>query len=199
MTKALVFDLGGVLVELTPVSQVFERVFEGGENAFWRYWLHSPAVRRFETGGASLEEFIAAIKAEMHLTFDDETLIQRHRSFVKGVYPGVYELLDQLRGNYRLVSLSNNNPVHWPIMMKECGLEQRFEQHFPSHQTGLIKPDAIAFENVIEQLGIKPAEALFVDDNSVNVEGAKQVGLQAYQTKGVEEAKRLFQELGLIA
>lgn len=199
MIKAVVFDLGGVLVKLSSISQVFGPDIENCDKNFWHNWLHSDVVRRFETGASLLEEFISDIKAELGLSFSEAELTQRHRSFVQGLYPGTYELLEQLRDQYSVVSLSNNNPVHWPIMMEDYDLEHRFDHHFPSHMTSLIKPDHSAFENVIQKLAIQPNEMLFVDDNVINVEAAKKLGIDAYVTKGIDEVTKLLREQKLIA
>ena len=199
MIKAVVFDLGGVLVKLSSIEQIFGPDIDSCEKSFWRAWLHSNVVRKFETGCSSLEEFISDIKAELGLSFSEQELVQRHRSFVQGLYPGSHELLDQLRGRYRLVSLSNNNPVHWPIMMNDYDLAHRFDHHFPSHETGLIKPDHSAFENILEKLAVQPTEMLFIDDNLVNVEAANQLGIDAHVTKGIDDVLQLFKERKLIA
>ncbi len=194
MIKALVFDLGGVLVELAPVQTVFSHSAHEDEAEFWRCWLHSDTVRRFETGQSSLFDFISDIKAELKLELSYEELVQRHRSFVQGVYPGVFKLLERLRSRYTLVSLSNNNPVHWPIMMSDYGFEPYFDYHFPSHITGFIKPDGDAFENVISQLELAPEQIIFLDDNIINVDAARQAGMQAFEVKGFAAAQALLKE-----
>ena len=194
MIKALVFDFGGVLVELAPVRTVFPHAAHEDEAEFWQRWLHSDVVRRFETGQSSLFEFIADIKAELKLELSHDELVQRHRDFTQGVYPGVFGLLEQLRSRYTLVSLSNNNPVHWPIMMSDYGLESHFDYHFPSHITGFIKPDYEAFENVVSTLELAPEEIVFLDDNIVNVDAAKQVGIQAFEVKGFTAVQALLRE-----
>jgi len=200
MIKAVVFDLGGVLVELAPVTKVFDYVADEAESEFWQHWLHSDVVRRFETGNSTLNEFIADIKVELNLAMPHDDLIARHRGFVQGLYPGVFSLLDQLRNDYTLVSLSNNNPVHWPIMMSDYGLAEHFDFHFPSHETGLIKPDHNAFENVANCLELDSRQLLFIDDNQINVDAAKRSGLQAYQAKGIDAVRSvLMEQCGLIA
>lgn len=195
MFKALVFDLGGVLVELAAIDEVLGIAIDReGQKALWRYWLTSPVVRRFETGQSSLDEFIDDLTADLNLTACKEHLLRNHRGWTKRAYPGVHELLNRLHGKYILASLSNNNPVHWPIMMNEFALEKHFDYHFPSHKTGLIKPDQAAYRNVIETLAVAPEQILFVDDNSLNVEAATEAGMQAHLTKGFDELKALLVE-----
>jgi putative hydrolase of the HAD superfamily len=190
MIKAVVFDLGGVLVKLAPLSEVFGQSTGEPDTVFWHRWLHSEVVRQFETGQSTLDEFVADIRSELDLSLSHDELIQRHRNFVRGLYPGVSNLLSRLKKTHLLVSLSNNNPVHWPIMMNDYGLENQFDFHFPSHETGLIKPDHNAFENIMSNLNLQSDEMLFIDDNQVNVDAAKNVGIAAVQVKGIEAAEK---------
>lgn len=190
MIKAAVFDLGGVLVKLAPLSEVFGQITDEPDNVFWHRWLHSDVVRQFETGQSTLNEFIAEIRVELNLDLSHDELIQRHRNFVRGLYPGVNDLLSRLKHTHLLVSLSNNNPVHWPIMMNDYELEALFDFHFPSHETGLIKPDLNAFENIMSSLDLQADEMLFIDDNQVNVDAAQCAGLVAVQAKGINATKK---------
>lgn len=69
--------------------------------------------------------------------------------------------------------------------------------HFPSHILGMLKPDPEVFEHVVQSLACKPASILFLDDNTINVTGARKIGMAAYQVKGPEDVKKVFQELEL--
>jgi putative hydrolase of the HAD superfamily len=73
-----------------------------------------------------------------------------------------------------------------------------FDSHFVSHLTGRIKPDAAAFEHVVESLGCSPAAVLFFDDNLLNVDAAKRLGMQSVRVQGVEETKRVLVELKIL-
>jgi putative hydrolase of the HAD superfamily len=78
------------------------------------------------------------------------------------------------------------------------GLGAAFEHHFVSHLTGKIKPDAAAFEDVIESLACSAAQVLFLDDNMLNVEAARSVGMHAARVQGPREAQRVLAEFGII-
>ena len=61
------------------------------------------------------------------------------------------------------------------------GMGTRFDDHFPSHKTGMLKPDLECFDNVVRELDIAPDRILFLDDNEVNVLAAREAGLKAEQ------------------
>ena len=67
-----------------------------------------------------------------------------------------------------------------------------FDEFFFSHEIGLVKPDREAYDHVVRALGVPPDRILFLDDNQINIEGARGVGLQAERAVGVEQAGRIL-------
>ncbi len=195
----IVFDIGGVLVELSGVAQMLD--WCGGtlsEEELWRRWLASPGVRRFESGRSNAAEFASAVRQEFALRVDSEEFLRAFCAWPKALYPGSRELLRALAPRYRLASLSNTNALHWHYVCHDLGLADCFHHHFPSHETGRMKPDREAFEHVVERLGAAPNHILFFDDNRANVEVARQVGMQAYRVRGIDETGATLRSLGLL-
>jgi putative hydrolase of the HAD superfamily len=78
------------------------------------------------------------------------------------------------------------------------GLGGYFSASFLSHEIGLIKPDAAVFAHVVDALGQAPGRILFLDDNRLNVEQARAVGMVAHRVVGVTETSALLRSLGLL-
>ena len=51
------------------------------------------------------------------------------------------------------------------------------ENSFASFMLGMLKPDVMIYKTVLQKLGAKPEEVIFVDDKPKNVEAAKSVGI----------------------
>ena len=83
-------------------------------------------------------------------------------------------------------------------MASDLQLGPVFDHHFVSHLTGRIKPDADAFENVVDSLDYRPEQVLFLDDNTINIDAAKRFGMQAVRVRGIDETKRALVEHGVI-
>jgi FMN phosphatase YigB (HAD superfamily) len=83
-------------------------------------------------------------------------------------------------------------------MMKEFGLEGVFHHHFASHLTGKIKPDRDAYQNVLETLNCEASSVFFLDDSSLNVEAARQIGMHAVKVHGPDQARRALVEAGIL-
>jgi HAD superfamily hydrolase (TIGR01509 family) len=194
----ILFDLGGVLIELTGVAQMREWAQIASDEELWRRWLTSPGVRSFETGLTTRDEFAAALCEEFALPIGGDDFLAAFALWPKQVFPGAHELLGTLAARHRLAVLSNNNAIHWERISREMGLGDYFSASFLSHEIGLIKPDRAAFEHVVAALDCAPGKILFLDDNRLNVEQAQAVGMVAHRVVGVEEAVTLLRALELL-
>ena len=195
----ILFDLGGVIVELTGVPCMMEWLGHRiTEEALWQQWLTSHSVRKFERGHIRADQFATSIVAEFQLPVSASDFLQEFSAWPKGVYPGATDLLKTLAKKYRLACLSNTNEIHWPRICDEMGLFPYFSDQFPSHQLGLIKPDLAVFEHVLAKLSCSPERMLFLDDNQLCVDGARKTGMEAYRVVGLNEASLKLIELGIL-
>lgn len=152
----------------------------------------------FETGRIGAEEFAAAVAAEFGLPVDPQQFLASFAGWVTGLYPGTLEMLAQIPSSYQRAVLSNSNALHWTRVIDDLQLGPAFSHYFVSHLTGRIKPDAEAFQHVVESLDCKPEQVLFLDDNVLNVEAARRLGMQAVRVQGIAETRAALIERGII-
>jgi len=182
----LLFDLGGVLIELTGVPVMLE--WTRGrftETQLWEMWLSSPAVREFETGQSTPDKFSGAMIAEFGLRVSNEAFLSEFLYWPRRTYPGTQALLTDLAKHYTMASLSNISEMHWDRICTEMDLAPYFNLNFPSFQTGYVKPDREAFLHALKALDCRPEKALFMDDNRANVETARSLGMEAFTVDGL--------------
>ena len=197
--RVLLFDVGGVLVQLSGVKTMLEWMGETATSEeMWRMWLHSTPVREFERGRMGAAEFAAAVTTEFRLPVQPQEFLDSFTGWVTGLYPGTLEMLAQIPSSYQRAVLSNSNVLHWTRVIDDLRLGAAFEHQFVSHLTGRIKPDADAFQGVVESLGCRPKDVLFLDDNILNVEAAKRFGMQAIRVQGIGETRAALIERGII-
>lgn len=196
--EVVLFDLGGVVVELAgvPIWQAWTGA--GDEAEVWERWLRSTAVRRFESGRCGADEFAREIVAEFGLAVSPEEFVREFTSWPRGVYPRTIELVAATRERVRVGCLSNTNELHWPRFLDEMGLRRAFDHHFSSHELGLLKPDREMFDRVVETLDCPAERVLFLDDNQLNVDGARDAGLHAELTRGPGGVEAVLRPLGLL-
>jgi glucose-1-phosphatase len=193
----VLFDLGGVLVELAGIGQMMAWCPDLADvDTLWRRWLASHSVRRFETGAATRHAFAADMVAEFGLPVQAEAFLTAFAAWPKGVVPGGLELLAELRDHCTIASASNTNEIHWARVCHEWGLDVQFHHNFPSHLVGALKPDPAYFEHVLDALGVPAARVLFVDDNRINVDAAASLGIVARRATSPVEVRRVLVEAG---
>jgi len=83
------------------------------------------------------------------------------------LYPGVSELLEELKGSYKLAVASNNfaEAHHW---LKGFGLDGYFDFVGLSEEMWLFKPDARLFELILKRIGVEAKDAMMVGDRLDN-------------------------------
>ena len=187
-------DSVGVLVELGGVGVFGEWIGESRESEVWRRWLECPWVRRYERGQCSTDEFARGMVDAWDLVLAPDEFLDHFRSWPLGLFDGAEELVGALRGRVRRACFSNTNELHWDHQLESFGLDGLFDDYFLSYRMQLVKPDREAFEHVVAALEAAPEEILFLDDNPINVDGARAVGIDAHCVMGVAEARRLLEE-----
>jgi glucose-1-phosphatase len=197
--RVLLFDLGGVLIELNDLSTFLH--LNGDEmpvNKLWSNWLSSPAARAFEMGISTKEQFADKYIEETNLPIKRNEFLNAFTQLPKGLYPDAHRLIERCRDRYFIACLSNTNTLHWQRLTHEMGIDGMFDQHFASHLTGKLKPDRESFEHVLQSLNCDPSAILFLDDNEMNVKAARSVGIIAYRTEGVQEAEKTLEKIGIL-
>ncbi len=198
--QVVLFDLGGVLIELSGVSTMtrWAKDIETAEQ-LWTQWLASPAVRAFETGRIGPRDFADQLIEEMALPVSPEAFIEAFTHWPRGLFPGAMALVERISPRYTRAALSNSNALHWPRIMHEMGLEGVFEHAFASHLIGKLKPDPEVFEHVLSTLDCDPSVVLFMDDNRLNVEAAQAFGMPAVEVAGLQAAEQALTAFQIIS
>jgi len=185
----VLFDLGGVLVELSGVGSMMDLAAIDSDDEVWRRWLSSPWVRRFERGWCSIDDFAAGMVEEWALPIGPDDFVVLFRSWPRGLFDGAQALVGAVGERVTVGALSNTNELHWTDQRDQWGLGAMFEMHFLSHELGLVKPDRQLFDHVVAALDTEPERVLFLDDNALNVDGARAAGLVACHVRGVDQAR----------
>jgi len=195
--SVVVFDLGGVLLQLRDARSNFG--FDADDAAFNETWLKSKSVRRFERGEIDHDAFAAQVVKELYLPYGNDEFLQRFERWPKALYPGVCDLIDTLSGRVQTALLSNTNAVHWNRSDIGERLRHRLDHCFLSFETGELKPDPSSFIQLLDKLQCESRQALFFDDNALNIEAALELGFRAHLTRGAGELHEQIAQTGLLA
>jgi 2-haloacid dehalogenase len=112
----------------------------------------------------------------------------------------VHAIVEQLdaRG-VPLFAITNFSADFWPpFHAREQAFFARFRDIVVSGEEKLLKPDPAIYYRALDRFGLKPGEALFVDDRKINVDGALAVGMKAHIFTDAEDLRRRLQSEGLL-
>jgi FMN phosphatase YigB (HAD superfamily) len=194
----VLFDLGGVLVELRGVEDMrrLSEIDDGDD--VMRRWLECRWVRQFESGGCSAEEFAAGVIADWDLPVGTDAFLESFMGWPRSLFEGAAQLVADTSEARVVACLSNTNALHWESYFERWGLGDLFETVFLSYRLGMVKPDAAIFEHVVGALGVPAERIVLLDDSQLNVDGARSVGMQAARVRGPEEARQELVRLGVL-
>ena len=188
--EAIVYDLGGVLVDV-DFARVIRRWAElGGEDAARlrsRFTL-GPAYQAHERGEIDAAGYFASMRTELLLALDDAAFADGWNAvFGEAIRPTVTRM-HALASRVPQYLFSNTNAMHHACWSRRYAAELApLTAQFVSHRMGLRKPDRAAFEHVTREIGLPPARILFFDDTPENVEGARSAGLQGVHVRSPED------------
>jgi FMN phosphatase YigB (HAD superfamily) len=194
----VLFDLGGVLIELGGVASLQELAAVVSEEEVWHRWLASPWVRRFERGDCSAAEFSVGVVAEWGIAMSPERFLEIFRHWPIGPFAGAPELIAEVRRSVPIGCLSNTNVLHWDHQSSQWPMLVEFDFTFLSFELGLVKPDQEVFRAVADRLPVSPDRVLYLDDVALNSDAARSFGFRSEQVRGVDEVRQSLVRFGVL-
>jgi putative hydrolase of the HAD superfamily len=195
----VLFDLGGVLVDFGGVGQMKQLAGIETDDELWRRWLTCRWVRSFERGQCSPDDFATGMVDDWGLPLEPQQFLTAFGSWVGGPLAGADTLLASVREAVPVGCLSNTNALHWDKHSGRWPILDAFDFRFLSFELGIVKPDRALFDRVAQLLPAPPDRVLFLDDNSINVDGAIGAGFVARQVRGVDVARAALVAAGVLA
>ena len=197
--RAVYFDLGGVIVrtgDREPRAKLAERLGMSYEELA-KAVFENESSRRASLGAVSPQEHWADVIQRLGLPPSEADSVRQEFFAGDTLDLDLINFLRSLRPKYRTGLLSNawSDMREYLVSQK---IDDAFDQLIISAEVGIMKPDARIYQLALEKLGVAPAEAVFVDDFAVNIEGARAVGMYTIQftrlSQTLEELKKLLND-----
>lgn len=201
--KALLFDLGGVVVEID-----FNRAF-----AHWQSisrlslaelkaaFTFDVPYQRHERGEITANEYFLHLAQDLQLQDDLARIAEGWNSIFIAEITETRRMVEAARATLPCYAFTNTNTntnathkAAWSA--KFPAVVQAFDHIFVSSEIGYRKPDRSAFEFVARSVGVPKESILFFDDTLENVEGALASGLEVVHVRGPADVKAALQRLG---
>jgi putative hydrolase of the HAD superfamily len=201
--RAVIFDYGmvlstaqepqayGNLQSITGLEgEVFDRHYWRHRHSYDLGFLNGPTYWQqiSEDAGLSLTG------AEIERLIENDVLMWS--TLNEQMLAWVYAVQD---AGFRIGILSNMGEDLLKYMRQEFGWLGRFDHHTWSCELNIAKPDPAIYVHTCDKLGVKPEEALFVDDKSENIAAAESVGLEAILFTTVDSLRAELDRRGLLS
>jgi HAD superfamily hydrolase (TIGR01509 family) len=190
---ALLFDLGGVLLEIdfVRVTRRWAELAGVDEQRIAARFTHGEAYERHERGEIEAPEYFAALRRELGIGLTDAQLEEGwNRVFVDSIAPTV-ALLQPLAARLPLHVFSNTNRTHHRHWAQHYARALApIGRRFLSFEMGSRKPERESFEHVARELDVPLERILFFDDTAANVAGAQAVGMPAVRVRSPADVAR---------
>ena len=194
MTKILVFDLGGVLIDWNP-RYLYRKLIddEGDINLFLSEVCNSEWNVKQDAGRALAEataERIALFPEKKSLI---EAFYDRWEEMLGGEINETVEILRELKNKGKSIyALTNWSGETFPIAEERFDFLQWFDGTLVSGIEKMVKPDPAIFHLLLKRYELRAEDCLFIDDSKTNIEAAARIGFETHHFKS---AAGLRQEL----
>jgi|SRR5581483_7055911 len=185
--RAVIFDFGGVLCFHPDEARIARAAAVSGlpvDRFLKGLWQ---TRREYDAGRIEPAEYWRGVIGPGFRESNLSELIRHEVELWNRYDQRVFDWIGRLRaaGN-RTAILSNLPRVLGEALRVTPGFLDPFDHVTFSYELGVIKPEALIYEDAIRGVGVKPDEALFLDDRLENVEGGRAVGLRAELYSGWE-------------
>lgn len=198
LIRLIIFDLGNVLfpfdhrrillrlkshTKLSPIRMVFR-------------YLSSGLGPAFDEGRITAWDFFRGLKELLGLSIDFGKF--------KRVWNGMFYLdkataglVRRLHKHYRIFALSDTNELHFKYLFARYRVFDYIDECILSFREGVRKSNKRIFRVVLRRAGVRPKEALFIDDLDRNIRRAKKLGLRTIKYKGAKNLEKKLKRLGV--
>jgi glucose-1-phosphatase len=199
--KNIIFDLGGVLLNIEPelTGKALEEMGVNNMVEVHRKLIDARLYQRFDTGECSAGCFRDEIRKVCKVPLTDQMIDTAWNALLLDFPASRVEMLHSLQPHYRLFLLSNTNIIHYQSYTSSFRnihgeeITSLFEKLFLSYEMGAHKPDSIIYEKALRIGKLNPRETLFIDDSLANAEAATKAGMVSIHLADGMEVSTLFE------
>ena len=197
---AVVFDLGGVLLDWNP-RHLYRKLF--ADERGMDHFLDQICTLQWHDAhdrGVAVERSCARM-AELHPEHAELVWAWGRRSeeMIGGPIEGTVEILRELKARrVSCYALTNMEAETFPRRRARYEFLTWFDGTVVSAFEGVAKPDLEIFRRLLGRFGLRPETTLFIDDSQRNVDAAARLGIHALRFESSEQLRRYLGSLGLV-
>jgi 2-haloacid dehalogenase len=199
--NVIIFDLGNVLIDWNP-KYVFDKMFDDEER------------KKFFFENICTMEWNEMQDAGRPIKDATEELVQKHpewRQYIEAYYGqwinmlggpihDTVEIFKELKqsGKYKMYALTNWSAELFPYALELYEFLHWFDGRVVSGEEKMRKPHPEFYHVLLNRFGVKPEEALFIDDNFRNIQAAEEIGIKTIHFKSPEQLRQELVSINLL-
>ena len=199
MIKAVIFDMGGVILNLDKMKEELVKIFNPKD--FDKFWdkvsvIESPLCR----GEIDDEEYWKRLSKEFKVDISLKEVryfwIDNFKDYCE-VDRKMLKLIKKLKKNYKIGLISNATDTHDEAVRK-MNILGDFDDIIFSNEVNMAKDNTKIFDLCLDRLQLDAGECVFIDDVEEFVRNARKVGMEGVVFEGVEELKGELKKLEVV-
>jgi HAD superfamily hydrolase (TIGR01549 family) len=197
---ALLFDIGRVVIDIDFGRAVDCWAGHAGcaSADIAARFVQNEAYHHHERGGLDDPAFFADLRDTLGISIADAQFLEGWNEIFIGEIYGIAPLLARAAKSLPLYAFSNTNRPHVEhFTVHYADVLSHFRKVFLSSSIGLRKPDAEAYDHVVQAIGVPAERIVFFDDLAANIDGARARGLQAVQVRSSADVAAALDALGI--
>ncbi|WP_435105118.1 HAD family hydrolase [Arhodomonas sp. AD133] len=197
---AIVFDLGGVLVDWNP-RHLYRKLFDDTEEMEWFLAeVCSPAWNLRQDAGRPFADAIREKQAQYpRYASAISAYFDRWPEMLGGLHADTLAVLRDVRASGApLYALTNWSHETFPVARARYEFLDWFRGIVVSGEAGLVKPDPRIYRCLLDRYGVTPVGTVFIDDSPANVEAARDLGMTGIHFAGAADLRGELQALGVL-
>ncbi len=199
---AIIFDLGGVLIDWNP-NYVFDKVFENDDERK-KYFFENVCTSDWnenQDAGYPIAQATADLVSK-HPEWKEhiEAYYGRWDEMLGGPIDESVKIFRQLKetGKYKLYALTNWSAELFPIALQRYEFLHWFDGRVVSGEEKMRKPFPEFYQLILNRFQLQPDETLFIDDNLRNVKAAEEIGIKSIRFQSPEQLKSDLEVIKLL-
>ncbi len=176
----IVLDVGKVLVDINPTVVLKELSKRYGKqidlpSSLDLDKLFSPIY----VGACSWGDILKELNRALGFSLQPGEWEGLWCQILRGEVPGMREALAELKGEFRLVALSNTEEVHWAHAVRNYPIFKLLDGWIVSYREGVAKPDPVIYQTLVDRYCNGRLPFFYIDDILRNIEAARHLGWDA--------------------